>query len=297
MKVIDGQIHEPGLDSSWLECDVEVRRAAMTEVLKADLAAIGADGAVLHPVEDRGWAYELAAREPDRFVVVAMVDRGNTPGPAFNFDAINPDAPTFEATLAEELARPGVAALRLRTLEDDDLGSGEGYGAILEICERRGIPLVTGSTEKPDLWGRAAETFPRLTIIVDQMALRWRVVQNADWWREFPSVLALARFPNVNVKLTAVPAFSAAGFPFDDVSPYVRRLVDEFGSDRLLWASDISRYQGKMGCAYTPPGMDGDYPGRHTYAESYQFFRNANWLDDAEKENILGRTAVQLLWS
>lgn len=296
MKIVDAQLHEPGVDRSWLLRDTEDRRAAMTEALKANLASVGVFGAILHPVEDREWAYALAEREPDRFVVVPMLDHGGPEGPNFGSAAIDPGRSDLAKVMTEEFARPGVVAFRLRSLAERDLELRTGYWTALEFCNRNRIPLFTGSTDNPELWGIVARSFPQLPVFVDQMALRWRVNSVGDWWSKFPELLKLAHHPNVGVKLTAVPAFSSTGFPFDDVKPRIRQLIDAFGSARLMWASDISRYQGQIGSSLTPPGMSGDYPGRHTYAESLHFFRHAPWIQDEDKANILGRTAERLIW-
>jgi predicted TIM-barrel fold metal-dependent hydrolase len=53
-----------------------------------------------------------------------------------------------------------------------------------------------------------------------------------------PSVLALAKHPNVYVMLSGQYGFSHRPYPYHDVASTVRALFDAFGPDRMFWASD-----------------------------------------------------------
>jgi predicted TIM-barrel fold metal-dependent hydrolase len=51
---------------------------------------------------------------------------------------------------------------------------------------------------------------------------------------------ALAKYPNVSVKLSASPLFSSEPYPFRDMAPHIRRLFDAFGPRRCYWGTDIT---------------------------------------------------------
>jgi predicted TIM-barrel fold metal-dependent hydrolase len=53
-----------------------------------------------------------------------------------------------------------------------------------------------------------------------------------------PSVVALARRPNVYVMLSGQYGFSKLPYPYDDLTTTVRALFDSYGPDRMFWASD-----------------------------------------------------------
>ena len=53
-------------------------------------------------------------------------------------------------------------------------------------------------------------------------------------FQRLPELLALARYPNVAAKISAVPALSRQKYPFADLWPCLHRVVDEFGPDRLM---------------------------------------------------------------
>jgi predicted TIM-barrel fold metal-dependent hydrolase len=54
----------------------------------------------------------------------------------------------------------------------------------------------------------------------------------------FQAVLALARSGRAVAKLSGHQKYSAQAWPYDDALPYVRALVDAYGLDACVWASD-----------------------------------------------------------
>jgi L-fuconolactonase len=86
--------------------------------------------------------------------------------------------------------------------------------------------------------------------------------------------------------------------PFDDVWPHVLRVVEAFGVDRLVWASDISRFQRRTSWDWAGRAAR-DYPfahvGMHTYADAVELYRSTTRLSAAEKAQLLGGTLRRLL--
>ena len=54
-------------------------------------------------------------------------------------------------------------------------------------------------------------------------------------------MIALAGHPNVYVKVSALPCFSTAPYPFDNLREPLRRVIAAFGPRRSFWGSDITR--------------------------------------------------------
>ena len=52
-------------------------------------------------------------------------------------------------------------------------------------------------------------------------------------------VAALARFPNLHIKLTFSVTGSEEAFPFRDMHPILMRLIDAYGPERCMWGSDF----------------------------------------------------------
>jgi predicted TIM-barrel fold metal-dependent hydrolase len=59
---------------------------------------------------------------------------------------------------------------------------------------------------------------------------------------------ALAKFPNVSVKLSTTPFYSAESYPFRDMTVHIRRLFDAFGPQRCYWGTDLTNSFNK--CTY-----------------------------------------------
>jgi predicted TIM-barrel fold metal-dependent hydrolase len=94
---------------------------------------------------------------------------------------------------------------------------------------------------------------------------------------DLADLLALARHPNVAVKVSAVPRFSSHAYPYRNLHPYVRRIYDAFGPRRMLWGTDLSRLRSSYRQAVT------------MFTEEMPFF------SAADLEWIMGRSAYAWL--
>jgi predicted TIM-barrel fold metal-dependent hydrolase len=93
---------------------------------------------------------------------------------------------------------------------------------------------------------------------------------------------ALAKYPNVSVKLSASPLFSAEPYPFRDMTPHIRRLFDAYGPQRCYWGTDITNSLAKA-----------TYRQRIT-----QFTKELNFLSASDKDWIMGRGILaRLSWA
>jgi predicted TIM-barrel fold metal-dependent hydrolase len=80
------------------------------------------------------------------------------------------------------------------------------------------------------------------------------------------------------VKVSALPAYSTAPYPFTNLHPYVRRVYDAFGPQRMLWGSDLTRIKNA------------------SYRQCVTAFtEEMPWLSAADLEWIMGRALCQWL--
>ena len=112
----------------------------------------------------------------------------------------------------------------------------------------------------------------------------------AQPWQGLADLLPLRALPNVYVKLCGAPVLSDQGFPFADVWPHVRQILDAFGIGRVMWASDVGRFQGRIGWNNEFEVAHRPYPGKHNYAEALRFVLDTDKLSSSEKEALLGGT-------
>jgi len=83
-------------------------------------------------------------------------------------------------------------------------------------------------------------------------------------------MLALAKYPNVAVKLSGAPSYSSEPYPYRNIHKYIRQIVDAFGSHRCFWGTDITR----MPCSY-----------RQCVT---MFTEELPWLQGRDKELVMG---------
>lgn len=288
MKIIDGQLHDPAPWLDWTGHDEETLHNLLTEITLAYLDATGVSGVVLFTPEE--WGAAAAKASPARMAYVP---------------SISPDVPDVEAAVAEAKAKRDQGLLALRATIGWPLDGSEvtrlqegKWDPIFSACERQHLPLFLFITRSLPLAVGVAERYPDLTLIIDHLGLRQPPMDTPEEppFQSLPDLLALAKFPNVAVKLCGLPALSRQPFPFLDVVPQLRSIVDAFGPDRLMWASDIGRFYGRIGLpTMVIPGTQEQYPGKHTYAESMNFIRYCDDLTDHEKEGILGGALTRLL--
>ena len=209
MLVTDGQVHvweADRPDRPWPTSrrnDPQQEKGFSAEEAIAEMDAAGVDRAVIVPPswvgENNATALEAAQKYPARFAVMGR------------FDLNAPDATgQFEGWLDQ----PGMLGIRLTflptaALEQLDEGS---LDWAWEACERNGIPLMMLLMGVPEKVAPIAQRHPNLTIILDHMALDLRAEPTAAW-ETLDRLVALARLPRVNVKVSSVPNFSAEPIP------------------------------------------------------------------------------------
>lgn len=95
------------------------------------------------------------------------------------------------------------------------------------------------------------------------------------------ALVRLARHRNVNVKVSAFYKFADKKPPYDDLVPMIRTMIDAFGPDRLMWASD---------CPYQL--NDGN-----TYADAINLIRDGmSDLSENDRRALLRDTAARVFF-
>jgi predicted TIM-barrel fold metal-dependent hydrolase len=177
--------------------------------------------------DDNTDALEAARRWPDRFAVMGRFD---------------PTAPDARARLARWREQPGMLGVRLtfhlpfwsRWLTDGTL---DWFWA---AADELALPLMVFVPGRAPAVGPIAERHPRLRLILDHLARPLGPKDDAAF-ADLDQVLALARYPNVAVKVSALPCYSSEPYPFPGLTKHLRRVYDAFGPRRMLWGTDYSR--------------------------------------------------------
>ncbi|MDT4934359.1 MAG: L-fuconolactonase [Pseudonocardiales bacterium] len=173
---------------------------------------------------DHSYLLSCLRQYPSRFAGIALA---------------NPRDPAYVDELTELVREAPVRGIRLAPLVAPDLGWFDSSTEPLCVAAASlqlsmNLLITPASLPAADTW---IGNHPELTVVIDH-------VGRPDLDGASPGVLPdgllkLSRFENVYVKLSALPEMSTRPFPHDDVWPWVRAVVAEFGADRLLWGSDF----------------------------------------------------------
>jgi len=242
------------------------------EEMLGAMEAVGVDRAVIVPPvwagEDNSAALSAAARYPGRFAVMGR------------FDPYAPDAPD---RLEHWLEQPAMIGIRMSgrwntvaTPAREALGDPaiEWYWA---ACARLGIPVAVLAGEAVSLLEPVAARHPDLRLIIDHSGMRG-AHSLEEAFDTIDALRALAKHPNVCMKMGSIPQASAQPYPFADTHPFIERIFHAFGARRMLWESDFTQL------------------GYRRYADCLRMWiEDVPFINDDDREWILGRAAAEVL--
>ena len=301
MEIIDAQVHLNMLLPDWQNVDLDV-------AIEAGIAAMDAVG-IDKVLIAESWGFDAHMRparatvlrngairmqfpfserammlHPDRFVSLRRVDHRD---------------PELERLVAEVRSQPGALCLRvvpiLDTGEVDAFERGE-FEPLFAAAEAQGVPIFASLPGRGQMLVRYVREFPKVQVILDHTGvgvepprigsvaptLARSVVPTLEARvAQLDQVVELAQYPNLALKWCHAPArLSAEPYPHRDVLPHLRRVIDAYGVERVMWASDYTQ-------------------SRHTFgrpwAEALHYLLDSDQLSETEKEWLFGRSLRQAL--
>lgn len=240
----------------------------LPELLLQEMDAAGVHRAVLVPsaLEDNrnDLALEGARQHPDRFAVMGRLDL---------------NAPGARSQIATWRRQPGMLGLRCSFKEpqwEAVLTEGR-LDWLWKEAEKAALPAMLMMThELLPFIDRVAERHPGFKFALCHLALD-SGKRDDDAFRDLDRLLALAKRPNVMVKVSALPTYTTDSYPYRRLHPYLRRVYDEFGPKRMFWGTDLSR----LTCSYRQAVT--------------MFTEEIPWLTSEDKESIMGRGLCEWL--
>ena len=177
----------------------------------------------------------------------------------------------------------GVRGVRIFPLERGTHGwlDGAGMRALWATAAQERIamcPLIDAD-DLPAV-ERMCRAFPDTPVVIDHCARIGGDGQFRD--SDMRQLCAFAKHRHVYVKLSAFYFLGAKQPPYTDVLPMIRRLLDAFGPERLMWASD-NPFQ------VQPP---------HSSQASLELIRDRlDFATSSDKQWLLRRTAESLFFA
>ncbi|MBC2777180.1 amidohydrolase family protein [Parasphingopyxis marina] len=280
IEIIDTQIHGPNPGVPLEEDQAELLPMVQVELAREAMDAVGVDIALAVTGEP---FIDLAhQRYPGRFPGVATFSHTHAD--------LDSEVRRIRAHPAMVAGRALVGDFKTAVMRAEfDEGV---FDPIYAAAEEVGLPIFNSTHGGCARMAAIAERHPDLTLIIDHIGVAQHPVSPPQTmhWGPFSDLLELAKYSNIAVKLCGAPLLSEQNYPFGDVWPYLEKLFEAFGFDRVMWGSDYTR----LGTADRPRGAR---PRRRgvTYAENLDFLRRSDRLGFEEKQALLGGTARQLL--
>lgn len=216
---------------------------------------------------DNSYITDAIRRHPGRFSAVAVIDD---------------KAGGVKARMLQ-LRKQGVRGFRIvprnwhgsGSFAPDQWLSGAGMHAMWKVAGEHGMamcPLI--NPEYIESVGAMSRRYPTTRVVVDHFA---RIgIDGTIRDKHLKNLCDLARQKNVFVKVSAFYALGKKQPPYTDLIPMIRRVLDAFGPERLMWGSDAP-YQ---------------VEAPHTYRASVELVtKKLDFLSATDRDWLLRRTA------
>lgn len=208
--------------------------------------------------DDNSYMVDMMRRYPGVFGGVGIVNQNADPCAAMR-----------------RLAKEGVRGFRIVGGEAPDAWlEGQGMAAMWKCGGEEGLAMcpLMNPQNLPAL-DRQCEKFPQTPVVIDHCA---RIGIGGIKKSDVDLLCGLAHHKKVLVKLSAFYALSQIPRAYSDLTPLIRPLLDAYGPERLMWASD-GPFQMMNG---------------HNCKEAIELIRSGlDFLSESDKEWILKKTA------
>jgi len=188
---------------------------------------------------DNAYQREAVRRFPGRFASVVMVN-------------------TADPYATEQLSREadlGASGIRLHP---DTRSPGEDPLAIWRVAAKLNLSVSCGAMTvaefATDAFGGLVAALPQVRIVLEHLGGDVAPVESTEALEERRRVFALARFPNVYLKVHGLGEFCRRAlpvrepFPFETpIPPLLDLALESFGAERLMWGSDYPLVSAREG--------------------------------------------------
>ena len=221
-----------GIDPEVASCPRNLPdREQSAEDLLADMRSYGVDRVVISHVcyygRDNSYASYCVERYPDHFAGIGLL---------VGMRLYAPDDPENPGRLERAIKEEHLVGMRLSPIYDKDVvwmndpvcyplwRKAEELGAVFNIFL---APHQIGQVAD------MAERFPGVNVVVDHFAMMDISAPDSEG---FGPMLELEKWPNVYIR-TSLHNPSREQVPFRDMWPYLERVYDAFGPQRMIYAN------------------------------------------------------------
>jgi predicted TIM-barrel fold metal-dependent hydrolase len=229
----------------------------------------GVDRVVIVPAGlswSNSYALEAAKRYPNRFAVMGRMPLND---------------PKDAALLPKWKEQPGMLGVRHNFNDPTSIGWLKDGTAdwFWPAAEKAGLPVMFFAPGQVAILAPIAERHPGLPLIIDHLGINAAVANKKAIPAAIDQVVAMAKYPNVSVKMSSLPLSSLEPYPYPDLTEHLRRVFDAYGPQRCYWGTDVT-----SGLARA------DWRQRLTH-----FTEEVSFMSEGDKDWVLGRAILQRL--
>jgi predicted TIM-barrel fold metal-dependent hydrolase len=270
--IVDAQVHlwkANGPDYPWNPGAKPQLPEPMTfERALALMDEAGVDRVVIVPPglnDVNTYALEAANRYPDRFAVMGRIPLQD---------------PKSAALLPGWSKQPGMLGVRVTFLGKDAAWLDDGTANwFWPAAEKAGLPVMFLAWGMVNKFEPIAQRHPGLPLIIDHMCVNADIHKEGKMAEKIGDAVALAKYPNVSIKMSNLANSSLQPWPFRDMNDYLRRVFDAYGPQRCYWGSDVTQSF-----------------ARATYRQRVTHFtEELTFLSETDKNWVMGRSILQRL--
>ena len=212
-------------------------------------------------------AHMAAIQHPDRFKFLRRVEHHD---------------PELPAIIRMAGADPHCLALRAecRPRNLPDLAAGA-FAPMFKLAAENGLPVFVLTLGDAALLEPSIAEFKDCHFILDHLGLpnggvrRYGPEETQANWE---TALGLARHPNVSLKWCHATLAFPGDYPFADARKALRQALDDFGRERVMWASDVTMQRPEI-----------------TWSDALHYVRDDDLLSEEDRAWVLGRSVLTAL--
>ena len=214
------------------------------------------------------YALEAAKRHPNRFAVMGRIPLQD---------------PKSAALLPKWKSAPSMLGVRVTFLGKDAAWLDDGTANwFWPAAEKAGLPVMFLAFGMVNKFDAIAARHPGLPLIIDHMGVNLAIAKEGRTAEVIGHAVALAKYPNVSIKMSNLVNASLEPYPFRDLTPHLQRVFDAFGPRRCHWGTDLT-------AGYT----------RATWKQRVAHFtEELKFMSEADKDWVMGRSILdRLKWA
>ena len=211
------------------------------------------------------YALEAARRYPGRFAVMGRIPLEN---------------PKSAALLPRWKDQPGMLGVRVTFLGKAVAWLSDGTADwFWPAAEKAGLPVMFLAFGNVDKFGPIAARHPGLPLIIDHMGVNTAIAKEGKMAEKIGDAVALAKYPNVSIKMSNLVNSSLEPYPFRDLNDHLKRVFDAYGPQRCHWGTDLTNAM-----------------ARATWGQRVAHFTDElKFLSESDKDWVMGRSIREKL--